>query len=93
VDDNTPGSVASDTVPALIDLLPGKHCDLLKLDIEGAELGVFTMPDLSWIERVSVILIETHGAEARNAVNFAASLFGMKIEQVGEKVMLSRSAR
>jgi len=34
--------------------------DLLKMDIEGAEAVVFSAPDLSWIDRVDNLVIETH---------------------------------
>ena len=90
VNENTPGSVGSETVSDLIGRLPGNHCDLLKLDIEGAETNIFSQPDLSWIGQVSVILIETHGAAARSVVCRAADRFGLKVSQAGEKIMLSR---
>lgn len=35
-----------------------KTVDMLKIDIEGAELGVFTAPDLRWVDRVRCIQLE-----------------------------------
>jgi FkbM family methyltransferase len=90
VPDGTTGSIRARTVSSLIDLLPEKHCDLLKLDIEGAESDVFSQADLDWIKRVSVILIETHGREARKIVVAVASTWGFEISPVGEKIMLWR---
>lgn len=36
------------------------HVDLLKMDIEGAEYAVFSGPDLSWLDRVGVLVVELH---------------------------------
>jgi len=92
VPETTPGSTPSETVPNLIERCPGNHCDLLKLDIEGAELNVFSQPNLSWIERVSVILNEIHGDAAEQAVLEAAERYNLSVDQAGEKIMLYRSA-
>jgi len=93
VPETTPGGTPSETVPNLIELFSGNHCDLLKLDIEGAELNVFSQADLSWIERVSVILIEIHSDAAERAVLNAAKCYNLLVAQAGEKVMLYRSAK
>jgi FkbM family methyltransferase len=82
------GGVAAESVPMLLAQIPGGHCDLLKLDIEGAETNVFRQNDLSWIDSVSVILIETHSSAASDAVQAAANKFALKSRQVGEKLML-----
>jgi FkbM family methyltransferase len=38
-----------------------RHIDLLKIDIEGSEKIIFESPDTAiWLERVGMILIETH---------------------------------
>ena len=80
--------IPAESVPMLLAQFPGGTCDLLKLDIEGAETNVFQQNDLSWIDNVSVILIETHGPAAREAVQAAANKFALKCRQVGEKLML-----
>ena len=85
--------IAAEPMATLVDRLPGKHCDLLKLDIEGAETDVFSQEDLHWISRVSVILIETHGKLARDTVTKVAEAWGFQIRPVGEKIMLWRQAR
>jgi FkbM family methyltransferase len=89
----TSGGIAALPMAALIDRLPGGHCDLLKLDIEGAETDVFSQGDLDWIGRVSVILIETHGDLARETVMNVAHAWGFEIAPVGEKIMLWRERR
>ena len=82
------GGIPAESVPTLLAQIPGGHCDLLKLDIEGAETSVFQQPDLSWINNVSVILLETHGQVASDAVQAAAGTFALKARKVGEKIML-----
>lgn len=49
-------------VPALTvsDLAEGRTIDILKMDIEGAEKAIFSSPNLSWLERVRVLMIELH---------------------------------
>lgn len=80
--------IPAESIPMLLDQLPGGYCDLLKLDIEGAETNVFQQNDLNWINKVSVILIETHSELAEDAVQEAADKFALKSRQVGEKLML-----
>ncbi len=82
------GGIPAESIPTLLAQIPSGHCDLLKLDIEGAETNVFQQNDLSWINKVSVILIETHGPSASDAVQAAANKFALKSRQVGEKLML-----
>jgi FkbM family methyltransferase len=67
-------------------LLSGKHCDLLKLDIEGAELELFKNP--SWLKDVSVIVVEVHGDDADELIR--SSCKGWSISRTGEKLLLAR---
>ncbi len=67
-------------------LLSGKHCDLLKLDIEGAELELFKDP--SWLKDVSVIVVEVHGDDADELIR--SSCKGWSISRTGEKLLLTR---
>lgn len=82
------GGIPAESIPTLLAQFPDGNCDLLKLDIEGAETNVFQQSDLSWIDKVSVILIETHGQSASHAVQTAAHKFALKSRPVGEKLML-----
>lgn len=48
------------TVPQLMDRFGMERVSLLKIDIEGAELELFSGADNAWIERVDAISIELH---------------------------------
>ncbi len=37
-----------------------EYVDILKMDIEGAEKAIFACPDLSWLKKVGVLIIELH---------------------------------
>ncbi len=58
--------------------------DLLKMDIEGSELAVFSGPDLSWLKRVRNIVIELHGDECRRAFFDALKPFAYELQERGE---------
>jgi FkbM family methyltransferase len=42
------------------------RCDLLKIDVEGAEYGVFEGTPPSLWKRIHRVVMETHAAEGRN---------------------------
>jgi FkbM family methyltransferase len=84
--------IAGQTVSTLVNLLPGRYCDLLKLDIEGAEIDVFQRENLGWIDQVGVILVEPHGDLAHNLIAEVAEAGRFRITPVGEKLMLWRPA-
>lgn len=48
------------SVGMLLKRLNWSHIDLLKIDIEGAELEVFSHDCDSWMDRVNVLVIELH---------------------------------
>lgn len=75
------GGVEGISVPTLLERLGEEWIDLLKLDIEGAEIPLFT--DASdWLSRVGVVLIETHGPESDRVTR--AAMREVALEQVGE---------
>lgn len=58
--------IESVTIPQILEELPGGRIDILKLDIEGAEVEIFsTQPEL-WLDRVGFLIIETHGPASTN---------------------------
>jgi FkbM family methyltransferase len=57
--DSSGAAVRATTVPALLDQLGIRRVDLLKIDVEGAEVEIFENAP-TWIGRVSVICIELH---------------------------------
>lgn len=60
--------VESVTIPKLLSRVPGHCVDVLKIDIEGAELDLFTKGSLDWLGQVKLIIIELHGVAIEEAV-------------------------
>lgn len=81
VDDSDPDGFAARD---MLSLLAGQQCDLVKLDIEGAEIEVFRKPD--WIDNVSAIVVEIHSEEADALIRDACT--GWEISRTGEKFLL-----
>lgn len=52
---------------SLSDLIDGQPCDLLKLDIEGAEYKVFEGADKNTLSNIRSIIMEVHGTNEQNA--------------------------
>jgi FkbM family methyltransferase len=48
------------SIPSIMERFGLERIGLLKIDIEGAEMELFSAPDLSWLERVDRIAIELH---------------------------------
>jgi FkbM family methyltransferase len=61
-------AVKTTTVPALLALIPGGRVDVLKIDIEGAEMEVFASAPATWMSRVGLIIVELHGPEIESSV-------------------------
>jgi FkbM family methyltransferase len=85
---------AADTFPAFtmaqVIASSGKaRCDLLKLDIEGAEEQLFTSGD--WVDRVDAVLVEVHSDAALAAIK--AKSAGFNSSYCGEKLLLVRQER
>lgn len=83
---------AKDAFPAysvgnLIDQAGFQRCDLLKLDIEGAEEQLFS-ESCEWLKRVDAILVEVHGAKALAAVKDACPESRWKYQECGEKLLI-----
>jgi FkbM family methyltransferase len=66
-----------------------QHVDLLKVDIEGAEVELF-QGDLSWLSTVRAIAIEFHG-ESRRLSNFDGIMatYGFKIVDGGSHTVVA----
>ena len=54
-------AVAATTVPKLIEQYSLGRIDLLKMDIEGAELDVFRGNASQWLPKVDMVIAELHG--------------------------------
>ncbi len=59
--------VASQTIPQILNSLPEGRIDILKMDIEGAEKEIFAQSPELWLDRVGMMIVETHGLETTNA--------------------------
>jgi FkbM family methyltransferase len=84
------GSFPAYSVDRLIDDSGVGVCDLMKLDIEGAEEQLFE--SASWLQRVNAILVEVHGEAADRAIKSACSEQDFEYSMLGEKLMITRKA-
>ena len=69
--------------------------DILKVDIEGAELEIFSQGTAEWLPRVDLIIIETHdwfrpGSDA--AVRMAVQELFEELPRSGENLFFRRRA-
>lgn len=64
VSDSTSADVLVDaiTMQQLFDLLPEGRSDLVKMDIEGAEIELLSEAD--WVDRLACLVVELHGPQA-----------------------------
>jgi FkbM family methyltransferase len=60
--------VRTTSVPAMLAQIPGGRVDVLKIDIEGAELQVFASAPETWMPKVDLIIVELHGPEIERSV-------------------------
>lgn len=78
-DDEVPDLVAMD-IGSLLELTPFELNDILKVDVEHAEVEIFGRGLGSWLDRVQNIAIELHGEDARTvffkAIDPATFTFG-----------------
>lgn len=78
------GHVQAWDVGSLIDMAGAVMVDLLKVDIERAELEVFGESAKTWIPRVRNICIELHGPDCEQAFFTALAGFDYELEHSGE---------
>ncbi len=78
------GDVNGWDVGSLIDMAGGSEVDLLKVDIERAELAVFGETAKKWLPRIRNICIELHGADCREAFLNALADFDYDLDQSDE---------
>ena len=57
---NSSSDIRAVTVATLMDEAGFNRVDILKLDIEGAEIELFDSKSKEWIERVDLIVVELH---------------------------------
>lgn len=71
-------------IGSLIDMSGANTVDLLKVDIERAELSVFGETAASWLHRVRNICIEFHGKECEEVFFAAMKDFDYELGHSGE---------
>lgn len=64
--------------------------DLVKLDIEGAEVEVFSQGSLRWLDRMGAVVIELHGKKAESVVRDTMNALGLAHRRRGEKAIFVR---
>lgn len=73
--------VETTTVTRLLEQIPGDSVDVLKIDIEGAELDVFSAGAEVWLPKVGLIIVELHGPEIERAVLAVLHRHGFETRQ------------
>ncbi len=87
------GVFSAFTVGEIIDRSGADRCDLLKLDIEGAEANVFAPGALDWLDRVDAIFVEVHGDQALSNITAACPETLFDSSRSGEKLLFIREGR
>jgi FkbM family methyltransferase len=75
--------VQSVTIPELLEVVPNARVSILKVDIEGSELALFSH-NPSWLDFVDNMVIELHGEACREAVMHAIRPLQMNTTTFGE---------
>lgn len=96
VENKIEGDVEAVTITEIIDQSEYDFIDILKIDIEGAEIQLFSKNTEPWINRVNVIIIELHD---RNVPDCTKTVLGAIDDEIwnrsvsGEKMVLSRKTK
>lgn len=85
----TDGTLEVMTMPEVLALSPSGRIDILKIDIEGAEVELFTGP-CDWLNAVACISIELHGETAKLEIPQTLIAAGFKLSQHGSLTVAVR---
>ena len=77
-------AVQAKSVPTVLEELGAESMDLLKVDIEGGELALFSRGAQSWLPRVRNVSVELHGDECAHAFFTAMSRYDFELIRRGE---------
>lgn len=66
------------SIPTLMSRYSLDEIDLLKMDIEGAEVEVLDASCEAWISKVKVLLLETHGEQIERKVFATLDSLGLQ---------------
>jgi FkbM family methyltransferase len=76
--------VVATTIPELLGPDPERCADILKIDVEGAELELFRTEYDGWLRRTRNLAIELHGAACERAFFRAMASFRWRLQRSGE---------
>jgi FkbM family methyltransferase len=96
IEDRMNGTIAGRSIDSIMSEYGWSFVDVLKLDIEGAEVELLSKNIESWIDRVNVLIIELHPRIAPNGAEvlfkaFAGRHFDLRWH--GEDLVISRRPR
>jgi FkbM family methyltransferase len=83
------GEVKALTMADVLAASPHGRIDILKVDIEGAEVALFRAAD-DWLGRVDCVTIELHGAEAKAEIPPKLRAAGFQVTQHGSLTVAVR---
>jgi FkbM family methyltransferase len=73
-------------IPALMELAGFEHVDLLKMDIEGAEVDLFLKSAERWLPLIRNLSVELHGPECEAALERALAPYTYQRQVLGELI-------
>lgn len=85
----TEGTLEVMTMPEALALSPSGRIDILKIDIEGAEVELFKGP-CDWLRTVTCVSIELHGEVAKAEIPKTLVAAGFKLSQHGSLTVAVR---
>ena len=89
VKEQTPKSFRAYTIGELIAMFDNNYCDLLKMDVEGAEHEIFAR-NCDWLEQVGMIAVEAHTPAAVDCILAACTRHGFQHRVIGDKQVFIR---
>lgn len=88
---NRSGEVEALTMDTLLARNGVNKVDILKMDIEGAELELFKNSDTSWLAKVGMLIIETHDRKQPGCTEWlfkAVSRYSFDVHYKGESFII-----
>jgi FkbM family methyltransferase len=79
-----PADVVAWDIPSLLEMFGSRQIDLLKIDIEGSELALFSTNTSAWLPLVRNIFLEIHDDPADRVVRSALNAYHFQEARVRE---------
>lgn len=90
IDEDPDGEIEGIDVATLCTRFGVEQIDILKIDIEGAELALFSHPDFTWLARVRTVLVELESAASEAAFFSALGTQSFRYAKHGEITAATR---